>query len=116
MKRLAYILLIVVFASASQTDIKRKDQQLKRLRAEIQRYEQQIEESEKKEKATLGRLDIIEKKANLVRTLLNELREEEKLINNSIDVTRTNVNQLEKQLTYLKNHYQHMIQENRTFY
>jgi septal ring factor EnvC (AmiA/AmiB activator) len=108
-KRFIYILLIITFASANQTDIKRKDQQLKRLRAEIQRYEQQIEDSEKKEKATLGRLDIIEKKANLVRTLLSELREEEKLINSSIEVTRANVNQLEKQLAFLKNHYAHYV-------
>ncbi len=109
MKRIVTILLIVVFASASQTDIKRKDQQLKKLRAEIQRYEQQIEVSEKKEKATLGRLDIIDKKANLVRTLLAELREEEKLINNSIDISKVNVNRLEKQLTFLKNHYAHYV-------
>jgi septal ring factor EnvC (AmiA/AmiB activator) len=109
MKRIAYIILIVAFASANQTDIKRKDRQLKRLRAEIQQYEQQIEDSEKKEKATLGRLDIIEKKGNLIRTLLAELREEENLINNSIEVTRTNVNQLEKQLAFLKNHYAHYV-------
>jgi septal ring factor EnvC (AmiA/AmiB activator) len=108
----SYLLLAVFLlapASANQTDIKRKDQQLKRLRAEIQQYEQQIEESEKKEKATLGRLDIIEKKANLVRTLLEGLREEEQLLRTSIDNSRETVSQLEKQLSFLKNHYANYV-------
>lgn len=109
MSMIAYIFFFAALLSASQTDIKKKDQQLKRLRAEIQRYEQQIEESEKKEKATLGRLDIIEKKANLVRTLLSELRDEEKLIRNSIESTRENVDQLEKQLNFLKSHYANYV-------
>ncbi len=109
MRKIAYIVFFVALLPASQTDIKKKDQQLKKLRAEIQRYEQQIEESEKKEKATLGRLDIIEKKANLVRTLLSELREEEKLIRNSIVSTRENVDQLEKQLNFLKGHYANYV-------
>lgn len=99
-------LLFLPFGLANQqSDIKRKDQQLRRLRAEIQQYEQQIEESEKKEKATLSRLELIEKKANLVRTLLNELRTEEQLIRSSILATRQNVDQLEQQLAFLKNHY-----------
>ncbi|MFZ4622175.1 MAG: murein hydrolase activator EnvC family protein [Bacteroidota bacterium] len=103
-------LLVLPFGFANQqADIKRKDQQLKRLRAEIQQYEQQIDESEKKEKATLGRLELIEQKANLVRTLLNELREEEQLIRTSIVSTKENVDQLEKQLAFLKNHYAHYV-------
>ncbi|NUN68153.1 MAG: peptidoglycan DD-metalloendopeptidase family protein [Bacteroidetes bacterium] len=102
-------LLFVLPLTANQTDIKRKDQQLKRLRAEIQRYEQQIEESEKKEKATLGRLDIIEKKANLVRSLLDGLREEEQMLRTSIDNSRETVTQLEKQLAFLKNHYANYV-------
>ncbi|MFA6469656.1 MAG: peptidoglycan DD-metalloendopeptidase family protein [Bacteroidota bacterium] len=109
---LSYCLFVVIFfsfLSASQTDIKKKDQQLKRLRAEIQRYEQQIEESEKKEKATLNRLDILEKKANLVRSLLEGLREEEQLISTSIDNSRGTVEQLEKQLAFLKNHYANYV-------
>ncbi len=107
-----YCFLLLVLIStipANQSDLKKKDQQLKRLRAEIQRYEQQIEESEKKEKATLGRLDIIEKKANLVRSLIAELRAEERQISASIESTRENVSQLEKQLRFLKNHYANYV-------
>jgi septal ring factor EnvC (AmiA/AmiB activator) len=102
-------LLFCTVISANQTDIKRKDQQLKRLRAEIQKYEQQIEQSEQKEKATLGRLEIIEKKANLVRSLLEGLREEEQMIRTSIDNSRETVSQLEKQLTFLKTHYANYV-------
>lgn len=113
MKRLIpYLILAALFCfplPANQTDIKRKDQQLKKLRAEIQRYEQQIEQSEKKEKATLGRLDIIEKKANLVRKLLEGLREEEHLLRTSIESSRETVAQLEKQLSFLKNHYANYV-------
>jgi septal ring factor EnvC (AmiA/AmiB activator) len=101
---LCLLFLPLGFAN-QQSDIRRKDQQLRRLRAEIQQYEQQIEESEKKEKATLGRLELIEQKANLVRRLLNELRDEEQLIRSSIESTKENVSQMEQQLAFLKNHY-----------
>jgi septal ring factor EnvC (AmiA/AmiB activator) len=99
------LLLLLPGLANQQSDIRRKDQQLRRLRAEIQQYEQQIEESEKKEKATLGRLELIEQKANLVRRLLNELRDEEQLIRSSIESTKENVSRMEQQLAFLKNHY-----------
>ncbi len=95
----------VSLLGSNQTDLKKSNQQLKRLRSEIEKYEKQIQESEQKEKSTLNRLDIIEKKANLVRQLLAELREEEKVIRTSIESTRGTVDQLEKQLAFLKNHY-----------
>ena len=113
MRLLRYGLLLMLFVlpgtANQQNDIKRKDQQLKRLRAEIAQYEQQIADSEQKEKATLSRLDIIEQKANLVRTLLDGLRDEEQLIRGSIETSRDNVGKLEKQLTFLKNHYAHYV-------
>lgn len=106
---LVYIVVLltagVSLLGSNQTDLKKSNQQLKRLRSEIEKYEKQIQESEKKEKSTLHRLDIIEKKANLVRQLLSELREEEQLIRSSIESTRGTVDQLEKQLAFLKNHY-----------
>lgn len=105
----ALFVLATGVVPSNQTDIKKKDQQLKKLRAEILRYEKQLEESEKKEKTTLNRLDIIEKKANLVRALITELRDEEKLIRSSIESTRENVSQLEKQLNYLKSHYANYV-------
>ncbi len=98
----------VIFANP-QTDIKKKDQQLQRLRAEIERYEQQLHESTKKEKATLTRLDIIEKKANLVRTLLSELRSEEKNIRLSIDSTQHKITLMEKQLGFLRTNYANYV-------
>jgi murein hydrolase activator len=94
----------MLFAS-NQSDLKKKDQQLKRLRAEIEEYENQIQHSETKEKATLSRLDKIEQQSNLVRTLLNELRNEERLLRGTIDSTKENIDSMEKQLTFLRNHY-----------
>ncbi len=100
---------VVFFAAAAllanQTDLKKKDLQLQRLRSEIEEYEKQIRQSENKEKATLDRLDKIEQQANLVRSLLSELRGEERSIRNSIDSTRTNISYLANQLSYLRSHY-----------
>lgn len=98
-----------VIVANPQTDIKKKDRQLQRLRAEIERYEQQLHESTKKEKATLTRLDIIEKKANLVRTLLSELRSEEKNIRLSIDSTQYKITLMEKQLGFLRTNYANYV-------
>ena len=100
-----FSLCVCVLLNANQTDLKKKDQQLKRLRVEIEEYEKQIRHSENKEKATLERLDKIEQQANLVRSLLAELRSEEFSIRTSIDSTKQNISFLEKQLSYLRNHY-----------
>jgi len=88
-----------------QSVIKKKDQQLQRLRVEIEKFEQQIQQSEKKEKVTLDRLDKIEQKTNLLRSLLKGLRDEERMIRQSIDTTQTRITQLERQLQALRQHY-----------
>jgi murein hydrolase activator len=106
---LLVVLTLCVLSVAAQADqqsvIKRKDQQLKRLRAEIEKCELQITQSEKKEKVTLDRLDKIEQKTNLLKSLLRELRSQEALIRKSIDSTQLNITLLEKQLSSLRNHY-----------
>jgi septal ring factor EnvC (AmiA/AmiB activator) len=100
-----FLLFITLAATGNQSDLKRRDQQLKRLRAEILQYEKQLAQSEKKEKATLDRLDQVEKKANLVRELLQALRAEEKAIRASIDTSMETINSLERQLNFLRSHY-----------
>lgn len=108
MRTFVLIFLGAMFFSllwGGQSDIKRRDQQLRRLRAEIRQYENQLEQSDKKEKVTLDRLDKIEKKANLVRELLTELRSEEKNIRGSIDSSLLKITMLEKQLDFLRSHY-----------
>jgi septal ring factor EnvC (AmiA/AmiB activator) len=106
MRRIILVFLLIGAAAyGNQADLKRRDQQLKRIRAEIQQYEKQLQQSERKEKTTLDRLDQIEKKANLVRELLDALRAEEKAIRLSVDSSRTTINSLERQLNFLRSHY-----------
>lgn len=104
-----YIIGIFLFFAATEANqqnvIRKKDQQLKKLRSEIQSYEKQIRQSESKEKTTLDRLDKIEQQSNLVRSLLSELRTEEQLLRRTIDSTKQNIDQLEYQLSFLRGHY-----------
>ena len=114
LRRILYVCFIVLFSaftppSDQQSVIKKKDQQLKRLRSEIEKYEREIQQSEKKEKVTLDRLDKIEQKGNLLQSLLSELRDEEKLIRRSIDSTQHKISTLEKQLSALRSHYAHYV-------
>lgn len=103
---IAAAVLLVSFSPANQqTDIKRKDQQLKRIHAEIEKLEQQIQHSETKEKVTLDRLDKIEQKTNLLKAYLRELRSEEKLLRQSIDSTQMKIGTMENQLSALRTHY-----------
>lgn len=104
-RTIVFLCLVSSLTAGAQSDIKRRDQQLKRLRAEIQQYEQRLQQTDKKEKVTLDRLDTIEKKANLVRQLLAELRREEKNIRTSIDTSLFNITMLERQLDFLRSHY-----------
>jgi septal ring factor EnvC (AmiA/AmiB activator) len=104
-RTIVLLCFISSLTAGAQSDIKRRDQQLKRLRAEIQQYEQKLQQTDKKEKVTLDRLDTIEKKANLVRELLAELRREEKNIRTSIDTSLLNITMLERQLDFLRSHY-----------
>ncbi len=110
MYRLIVLILLIFTASigsmnASEQDIKKKERALERLRKEIDAYEQRIQESEKKEKVTLDRLDNYEKQSNLVRSLLSELVDEEEQLQASIALTADNITFLGKQLSFLKLHY-----------
>lgn len=103
--RIILLITLCSIAFGNQADLKRRDQQLKRLRAEIEQYEDQLKRSEKKEQVTLDRLDQVEKKANLVRELLDALRSEEQAIRLSIDASLNKITTLEKQLDFLRSHY-----------
>ncbi len=100
---------ITILSANQQSDIRKKDQQLKRLRTEIEKYEQQIIESETKEKVTIDRLDKIEQKTNLLKSLLAELRDEEKLLRQSIDSTQLKITTMQDQLSSLRTHYAHYV-------
>ena len=109
MKRLLmFILLAAVLCpvvDGGAQDIKKKERALEQLRKEIDAYEQRIEESEKKEKVTLERLDNYEKQSNLIHSLLSELVDEEGQLQTSIALASDNISFLEKQISFLKLHY-----------
>jgi murein hydrolase activator len=105
------LLLLVVSAGAQQTnrEIKQKEKELQRLRNDIQSYEKKLKESEKKEKVTLERLDDLERQSNLIRQLVQKLREEELDITEEIDTAKGAITQLEAQQQFLKSHYANYV-------
>ncbi len=104
-------LIIALPASAQKTvrEIKQKENELQKLRSDIQAYEKKIRESNKKEKVTLERLDNLERQSILMRRLIQKLREEEIGMTAEIDTAKTTISDLEKQLQFLKSHYANYI-------
>lgn len=92
-------------SSQADKDIAKKQQELEKLRNEIQAYEQKLRESEKREKTTLEHLDDLEKQSNLIRRLVRRLREQEKNITDDISRAKSSITDLEKQLDFLRTHY-----------
>ncbi|MBI5463653.1 MAG: hypothetical protein HY966_01710, partial [Ignavibacteriales bacterium] len=86
-------------------EIKRKEHELQKLRAEIQTYEKKLRESEKKEKATLERIDDLERQTGLIRQLIQTLRDEEQQLTEDIQSAKNSINELESKLHFLKAHY-----------
>jgi murein hydrolase activator len=108
---LALFLFIALPAPAQKTEreIRQKENELQKLRSDIQAYEKKIRESDKKEKVTLERLDNLERQSILMRRLIQKLREEEFGMTAEIDTAKTTIADLEKQLQFLKSHYANYI-------
>jgi len=96
------------FASGSD-DIKKKQSQLETLRKEIDKYEKQITDKEKKEKATLELLDNYDRQALLLRRLIAKLHDREVSLQEEITSTRKSVGDLTGQLSFLKKHYANYV-------
>jgi len=110
MSRLFLILLVVLplVASAQQRgekEIKNKEKELQKLRADIQSYESKLRSSEVREKSTLDVLDDLESQSDLIRKLINSLKEEESDMTDEIRRTKLSVATLEQQLQQLRDHY-----------
>ena len=93
--------------AGAQTDkaIYQKEQELQKLREEIQVFESKLRDSEKQERVTLDRLDNMEKQSTLIRKLLRSLAGKEKLLVSQIDSAESSIEDLERQLLFLKSHY-----------
>jgi murein hydrolase activator len=103
--------LVAIPAIAQRTDkeIKQRENELQKLRNDIQAYERKILESEKKEKVTLERLDDLEHNSILIRQLIQKLREEELGMTVEIDTAKNAIATLEGQLQFLKAHYANYV-------
>ncbi|MGB2867913.1 MAG: peptidoglycan DD-metalloendopeptidase family protein [Bacteroidota bacterium] len=86
-------------------EIKKKEKELQKLRTDIEAFEKKIRESERKEKSTLEHLDDLERQSNLIRRLVQSLREEEVQLTSDIRDAKISITQLENQLQFLKSHY-----------
>ena len=108
------LLFFIVFALpaiAQRTDkeIRQRENELQKLRNDIQLYEKKLSESEKKEKVTLDRLDDLEHHSILVLQLIKKLREEELGLTVEIDTAKSAITNLEGQLQFLKSHYANYV-------
>jgi murein hydrolase activator len=107
----ALVIVILVGAFAEHgvfsygDDLKKKQSQLEQLRQEIDRYEKQITDREKKEKATLDLLGTYDRQATLYRRLIKKLHDQEVVLQSDIKTTRQTMNDLGNQLTFLKKQY-----------
>jgi septal ring factor EnvC (AmiA/AmiB activator) len=117
MRKLSVISLIIPlvfgvsldFAQRTSREIKQKESELQRLRSEIQAYEKKLKESEKKERTTLEYLDDLERQSNLIRQLIQSLRDEEVEMTVEIDTVKASIGVLENRLSFLQSHYANYV-------
>jgi len=111
----AYLLLCVAcvlvgtslsaFAGNVDEQIKKKKEELARIRQEIETYEERIQQSEHRESKTLELLDNYDRQATLLHRLINSLRDDSRKMQQEIDETINNIADLRSQVTFLKTHY-----------
>jgi len=108
---LIFFVVIALPAIAQRTnkEIKQRENELQKLRTDIQAYEKKLNESEEKEKITLDRLDDLERNSILIRQLIQKLREEELGMTVEIDTAKNAIANLEGQLQFLKSHYANYV-------
>jgi len=104
------LLAIAVLAAAvslnGQTrEITKKERELQKLRNEIGAYEAKLRDSEKRERSTLERLDDLEQQAVLIKQLVERLKDEEGQLTKEIGLAKGSIEELERQLQFLKTHY-----------
>ena len=114
LSRILILTLCIMFAlpaiaQRTNKEIKQQENELQKLRNDIQAYEKKINESEKKEKVTLDRLDDLEHNSILIRQLIQKLREEELGMTVEIDTAKSAIANLEGQLQFLKSHYANYV-------
>lgn len=97
--------LVSLSAAAQTNELTRRQAELQSLRDKVQELEQQINEQQKNERATLELLDTYDRKMTAVRRLIAKLKAGEKQLQGTIEKTRKELEKLEAQLAYLKKQY-----------
>ena len=106
-----YVALIPLLLSAgaggpsTKDEIKKRQAELQSIREQIKQFQEKIQEQQQNEQATLDLLDTYDKQTTLVRRLIRRYLEEEKDIQDSIEVTRTEIKKLGSRLEFLKSNY-----------
>ena len=93
----------------TQTSVKSKQQELENIRAQIQKYEQRIKESEKTERSTLQRLDDFDRQTTLIRSLVSRLTEDIAQNQRDIAIAQLNLATAENELRLLKREFARIV-------
>ncbi len=94
-----------------QTDneIKTKQTELDKIRKDINEWETKLKQKVKSEKSTLELIDTYDKKLNLLRKLVDQLHTKEYTLENEIKKTKSKINELEKQVDFIKTQYSKFV-------
>lgn len=109
MERVWILSLLLIFLTTteqnSQDKIKQKREELNRLRKEIEIFENKIKQAQREEKITLELIDDYERKDNLLRRLIAELKKQIKENEQQIHRLQTEIYKSESEIQTLKEQY-----------
>ncbi len=110
MNRLTTIILFCSLAvlpgfGQSSSELQKRENELQKLRSEIDAFEKKLKESLQRERSTLQRIDDLEQQSTLLRKLIRRLRDQEQKFTKEISRARSTISGLEDQLAELTEHY-----------
>lgn len=103
------LLLCCALPLFAQDELTKRKSELQNIRNQIQEFERKIKQHQSKERATLDLLDSYDRKGTLLRRLIARLRAEEADLQEAIAATRAELQQLDTQLRFLKQHYANYV-------
>lgn len=111
--RISIFLILIIFSfSLAQRidDIQSRKKELEKIRNEIQQLDKKLKETQKAEKKNLDVIDVYDKQLRLIRSLLNQLSEEEKRLNDEIKLREMDLKTAEQEFKSLQSEYeQHVV-------
>lgn len=93
-----------------EDELKRKQEELAKLRKDIDIYDERIKENEVREMRTLELLDNFDRQALLLKKLIVSLRDDGRKLQQDIEGTRSSIVELGGQIVSLKQHYAKYVQ------